>query len=100
MTSSDPLDALLARSDHVDDGGFTTRVMARLPARPGRGRAAVLLGFAAASAVAGVLVALGPAQGLVVALATWNPLASPAPVGALAALGAVLAAGAVAAFAE
>jgi hypothetical protein len=100
MTGSDPLDALLARSVHLDDAGFTDRVVARLPARPARARAVVLLGSAAASAVAGVLLALGPAQGLVAALATWTPLASPAPLGALAALGAALAAGAVAAFAD
>ncbi|HSN90842.1 MAG TPA: hypothetical protein VLS93_06410 [Anaeromyxobacteraceae bacterium] len=100
MTGPDPLDALLARADHLDDAGFTDRVLARLPPRPGRARALVLLGFAAASAVAGVLMALGPASGLVAALASWTPLASPVPLGALAALGAALAAGAVAAFAE
>ena len=100
MISPDPLDTLLARVDHVDDDGFTGRVLARLPAPPGRARAALLLGFAAVSAVAGVLVALGPAQGLVAALAAWTPLASPVPLGALAALAAALAAGVVAAFAE
>jgi hypothetical protein len=82
------LDELLAREPYLDDGGFTTRVMDRLPARRRDPRPLVLGLASAAAAVTALLVLPGAVQaGLqAVAAATF-----PAPVAPGLLLGAVAA---------
>jgi hypothetical protein len=76
----DPLEDALARPPHLDDAGFTDRVLSRLPRRR-RARALVLAaGGLAAAAVAGLVLA-GPLLPLVTALSAWR-LGSPLDVAA------------------
>jgi len=95
LTHEDPVDEALQRGGHLDDEGFTERVMSALPApRRARIRLAPALAIAAALAAAatGSAVLLGPGGALVTAATAWmggavSPLAVPAAVvGALAAL--------------
>jgi hypothetical protein len=66
MSANDPdwLDPILRRPGaHLDDDGFTQRVMSRLPPpRNGRARAAILLGAAVAAGLVGGAVL--PAEAL------------------------------------
>lgn len=88
----DPLDELLARGAHLDDGGFTGRVMASLPARrPWRQAVPLALGSLAAAAVA-AWVLPGALEAAAQALRSWRPGEVALPAGAL---GAVAAVGAV-----
>jgi len=65
----DPLEDALAHPTHVDDAGFSARVLDALP-RPGRARAFVLAAGGLASAGAAGLVLAGPLLPLVTALAS------------------------------
>ncbi len=86
----DPVDELLARR-HLDDGGFTDRVMSGLPPpRPWlRALPLVLGGLAAASVAAWVLP--GALEVATQALRAWQPAEAAFPAAALGAVAAVAA---------
>ena len=72
-TGPNQVEDLLARRGHLDDGGFTDRVMGALP--PSRSRwwwLPLALGAAAASAVA-AWVLPGVLEAATVALRAWRP---------------------------
>ena len=94
----DPLDGALS-GQYLDDAGFTERVMEQLPPARRSLRTPILMGFALASGALGVALALGPASGMVAALARFS-LHDPVCVGAVAALVAALAASVYAAAEE
>ncbi len=87
----DPVDELLARRRHLDDGGFTDRVMAGLPPprRWLRALPLVLGGLAAASVAAWVLP--GALEAATQALRAWQPAEVGFPAAALGAVAAVAA---------
>ena len=97
LPHEDPVDEALMRGGHLDDGGFTERVMGALPP-PRRARIrlapALVLSAALVAAAAGAAVVLGPGAALVAAAGAWLGgsvplLAVPAAVvGAVAALAA------------
>lgn len=66
----DRLDALLEREPYLDDGGFTARVLDRLPPRRRDPRSLVLGLSGAAAAVTAALVLPGAVQAGLAALAT------------------------------
>jgi hypothetical protein len=78
-------------SQYLGDAGFTGRVLERLPPARQSLRAPLLLGFALASGALGVGLVLGPASGMVAAIARFS-LYDPLSIGAVAALAATLAA--------
>jgi hypothetical protein len=96
MTSPDLLEELLATEPHVEDGGFTERVLARLPPRR-RDPWPVVMSLSAAAA-AGVAAAVLPG---LLASARAALAAGPAGISPslLAAAGSTLVAAAVAALA-
>lgn len=87
----DPVDDLLSRRGHLDDGGFTGRIMASLPRRRPWLRALplVVAGLAAAAVAAWMLPGALEAAGQ--AFRAWRPADGSVPTGALAALAAVAA---------
>ena len=87
---ADPVEDLLARQAHLDDGGFTDRVMAALPpSRPGWWWLPLALGATAAAAVA-AWVLPGALEAAAGALRGWRPGAA-FPTAALAAAATVAA---------
>ncbi|HEY7725400.1 MAG TPA: hypothetical protein VH880_08700 [Anaeromyxobacteraceae bacterium] len=96
MTGPDRLEELLAGEPHLDDGGFTERVLARLP--PRRRDHWPLVMSVSAAAAAGVAAAELPAL-LAWARAALSAAPAGVPPSLLAAAGATLLAAAVAALA-
>lgn len=87
----DPLDELLARRAHLDDGGFTGRVMAGLPpGRPWLRALPLVLGGLAAAAVAAWILP-GALDAATEALRAWRPAEVALPTAALGAAAAVAA---------
>jgi hypothetical protein len=98
-SDGDPLDEAFASGPYLDDGGFTDRVMERLPPARRSARVPILLGFAIGAGALGVGLILGPASSLVPTLAGFS-LHEPATIGALAAMIGVFASGVIAAAGE
>jgi hypothetical protein len=98
----DPIDEMLMREPHLDDAGFTERVLARLPP-PRRGlRPAVLFGSAAIAAALAASFLPAALRDLFAALSAWHPpaLGPGAATAAIAALGAFALSGLVVAWDE
>jgi hypothetical protein len=87
----DPVDELLARRRHLDDGGFTDRVMAGLPPPRPWLRALPLVLGALAAAVVAAWVLPGALEAAAAALRAWRPAEGAMPTAALGALAAVAA---------
>ncbi len=87
----DPVEELLARQAHLDDVGFTDRVMGALPGSPSPWRwFPVALGAAAAAAVAAWMLP-GTLETAGEALRGWRRDQAPFPAGALGAAATVAA---------
>jgi hypothetical protein len=96
MTAPDRLEELLEREPHIDDAGFTERVLAALPARRRDPRLAILATAAALASALGALFLPGAVAGALEAIAAWRPPSALPPDALLAGLAAALGAAAAA----
>ena len=90
-TGADPLEDLLAREAHLEDRGFSDRVMAALPPSPSRWWWVPLALGAAAAAAAAAWVLPGALEAATEALRSWHPGKTAFPAAALGATAAVAA---------